>query len=105
MRELERMENRLLPEDLDYAAVDGVRLEARQKLAAIRPRSLGQAGRVSGVSPADLTALMFYLEKREGRRIATDGPERPCAQPECDKEKRESRWPGPEGGREKRHGE
>ena len=66
-RELERMESRLLPEDLDYSAVDGVRLEARQKLAAIRPRSLGQAGRVSGVSPADLTALMFYLEKHYGK--------------------------------------
>ena len=66
-KELARMEARRLPEDLDYAAIDGVRLEARQKLAQIRPRSLGQAGRISGVSPADLTALMFYLEKRGGK--------------------------------------
>ncbi len=61
------MEDRALPPDMDYASIDGLRLEARQKLAAIRPANLGQAGRVSGVSPADLTALMFYLEKRHGK--------------------------------------
>ncbi len=65
-RELARMERHALPPDLDYAAIDGLRLEARQKLTAIRPLNLGQAGRISGVSPADLTALMFYLEKRHG---------------------------------------
>ena len=64
--ELRRMESRVLPSDLDYSAIDGVRLEARQKLSAIRPLNLGQAGRVSGVSPSDLTALMFYLEKHHG---------------------------------------
>ncbi len=61
--ELRRMERRVLPQGLDYSRIEGLRLEARQKLAAIRPANLGQAGRVSGVSPADLTALMFYLEK------------------------------------------
>ena len=60
--QLRRLERRLLPEDLDYAAMDGLRLEARQKLAAIRPRSLGQAGRISGVSPADVAALMVWLQ-------------------------------------------
>ena len=61
--EMERLENRLLPEDIDYAAIQGLRLEAREKLAKLRPRSLGQAGRVSGVSPADLAVLMVYLGK------------------------------------------
>ena len=63
IEEFARLERRSLPEDLDYGAIDGLRLEAREKLAAIRPRSLGQAGRISGVSPADAAALMIWLEK------------------------------------------
>lgn len=62
--EQRRMEERRIPEGIDYAALSGLRLEAREKLAAIRPENLGQAGRISGVSPADLTALMVYLESR-----------------------------------------
>ena len=62
-----RMEERLLPEDLDYLAMDGLRIEARQKLAAARPRSLGQAARVPGVSPGDVSVLMVYLEKLRRR--------------------------------------
>ena len=58
-----KMENRPIPPDLDYASIPGIRTEAKQKLAAIRPASFGQAGRISGVSPADLTALMIWLEK------------------------------------------
>ena len=61
--EMERLENRLLPEDIDYAAIQGLRLEAREKLSRLRPRSLGQAGRISGVSPADIAVLMVYLGK------------------------------------------
>ena len=61
--EMERLENRLLPENIDYAAIQGLRLEAREKLSRLRPRSLGQAGRVSGVSPADIAVLMVYLGK------------------------------------------
>ncbi len=61
--EFARLERKLLPDGIDYAAIDGLRLEAREKLAAIRPRSLGQAGRISGVSPADVAALMIWLEK------------------------------------------
>ena len=63
VEELRRMEDRLLPANIDYAAIEGLRLEAREKLAAVRPRSLGQAGRISGVSPADAAALMIWLER------------------------------------------
>ena len=57
------MEKMLLPEDTPYAEITGLRLEARQKLAAQRPRSLAAAGRIPGVSPADVAVLMIYLEK------------------------------------------
>lgn len=58
-----KLEQLLLPETLDYAAIHGLRNEARQKLAQQRPRSVGQAGRISGVSPADIAVLLVYLEK------------------------------------------
>ena len=64
VEEVSRMENRKLPPDLDYSAIRGLRLEAREKLARLRPENFGQAGRVSGVSPADIAALMVYLGNR-----------------------------------------
>ncbi|MBE6935086.1 MAG: tRNA uridine-5-carboxymethylaminomethyl(34) synthesis enzyme MnmG [Ruminococcaceae bacterium] len=64
VEQFRRMESRRLPEDIDYAAISALRIEARQKLAAVRPQNLGQASRISGVSPADITALMIYLENR-----------------------------------------
>ena len=64
--EFRRLENRLLPADIDYLSIPTLRIEARQKLDRIRPESFGQAGRISGVSPADMTALMVWLEK-EGK--------------------------------------
>jgi tRNA uridine 5-carboxymethylaminomethyl modification enzyme len=61
--DFERMESRALPPGLDYAAVAGLRLEAREKLAAVKPVSLGQASRISGVSPADIAALVIFLSR------------------------------------------
>lgn len=58
-----RLEEKALPEDIDYMAISGLRIEARQKLAKIRPLNLGQAGRISGVNPADIAVLMVYLKK------------------------------------------
>ena len=69
VEEFRRMEGHALPPDLDYLSLQGLRLEARQKLDQIRPLSLGQAGRISGVSPADVAALMIWLE-RNGKGAA-----------------------------------
>ena len=64
VEEFKKEEARRLPEDLDYHSIAGLRLEAQEKLAAIRPLSIGQAGRISGVSPADIAVLLIYLEQR-----------------------------------------
>ena len=62
VEEFTRLENRSLPADIDYDAVTGLRLEAREKLKKIRPENFGQASRISGVSPADVSVLMIYVE-------------------------------------------
>lgn len=60
-----KLENKLLPKNIDYNAIDGLRLEARQKLQKIRPLNIGQAGRISGVSPADVQILIVWLSQNK----------------------------------------
>ena len=64
--EVRRLEERPMPGDIDYLSISGLRLEARQKLDRIRPLNLGQAGRISGVSPSDVAVLMITLERMNG---------------------------------------
>ena len=61
-----RLEEKLLPPDIDYTEIKGLRLEAQEKLNRIRPFNLGQAGRISGVNPADVSVLMVWLATRNG---------------------------------------
>ncbi len=61
VEQMKKLDSKLLPEDIDYFEVTGLRIEARQKLSKLRPRNLGEASRISGVSPADCTALMVWL--------------------------------------------
>ena len=63
VEEFKKEEQRLLPDTIDYNTIAGLRLEARQKLSEIRPMSIGQAGRISGVSPADIAVLLIWLEQ------------------------------------------
>lgn len=61
--DINKLENKSLPQDIDYSLIKGLRIEARQKLDKIKPLNLGQASRISGVSPADITVLLVYLSK------------------------------------------
>lgn len=71
VEELRQLEKHRLPPDMEYSHIQGLRLEAREKLAAVRPLDLGQASRISGVSPADIAALMIWLHTRTERGDAT----------------------------------
>lgn len=70
VRKAARMENEKLPPDMDYLSLDGISTEARQKMDKIRPLSLGQAARIPGVSPADISVLMVYVKQRKGKKGA-----------------------------------
>lgn len=65
VEKFKRMEEKLLPDDIDYTQIQGLRLEARQKLNRVKPRNIGQASRISGVNPADISVLLIYLETRK----------------------------------------
>lgn len=64
IEQFRKLENKKLSEDIDYSLIDGLRLEARQKLDLIKPTSIGQASRISGVSPSDISVLLIYLEQK-----------------------------------------
>ena len=68
VEQFKKMEQKLLPEDLDYDQVYSLRIEAKQKLQKVKPKSIGQASRISGVSPADISVLMVYLEQLKQKR-------------------------------------
>ena len=68
VEQFQKLENKRIPDDLDYDEVPSLRLEARQKLKAVRPISVGQASRISGVSPADISVLLVWLEQKKGRK-------------------------------------
>ena len=65
VEEFKKEESRRLPQDMDYNSIVGLRLEAKEKLSEIRPMSIGQAGRISGVSPADIAVLLIWLEQQK----------------------------------------
>lgn len=69
VEQYKRLEKRHIPKDIDFSNIHGLRLEARQKLTKIRPLSVGQASRISGVSPADISVLLIYLESRSRARL------------------------------------
>src|SRR6056297_3150174 len=72
IEQFKKMEDKLIPKDIDYDQLENLRLEAREKLDKIRPRSLGQASRISGVSPADISVLMIYIEQQEREKKESD---------------------------------
>jgi tRNA uridine 5-carboxymethylaminomethyl modification enzyme len=63
---MRKLEKKALPEDLDYTKIKGLRLEAAEKLNRFKPLSIGQAGRISGVNPADVSVLMIWLAQKGG---------------------------------------
>jgi tRNA uridine 5-carboxymethylaminomethyl modification enzyme len=69
---MKKMENKVIPEDIDYSAISGLATEARQKLETVRPLSMGQASRISGVNPADISILLVYIEQGQIKRLSDE---------------------------------
>lgn len=67
MAQFKKLEKRKMPQAIDYSEISSLRKEAMEKLTAIRPRSIGQASRISGVSPADISVILVYLEQKRRR--------------------------------------
>ncbi len=86
VKRFRELESRTIPRGFDYDAISQIRVEAREKLSALRPRSLGQASRISGVTPADLQILLAHLEGRRRRRVARCGGETFPRPAECERE-------------------
>ena len=74
VEQMKRLESHLLPQQLDYRQISGLRLEAQEKLNKVRPINLGQASRISGVSPADISVLVIWLEQQ--RHLNLTGTEK-----------------------------
>ncbi|MCL6617500.1 MAG: tRNA uridine-5-carboxymethylaminomethyl(34) synthesis enzyme MnmG, partial [Anoxybacillus ayderensis] len=72
VEKLKKMENKKIPEDIDYDAITGLATEARQKLKQVRPLSIAQASRISGVNPADISILLVYLEQGKIARVSNE---------------------------------
>ena len=72
MEHFKKLENKIIPEGLDYYEITGLRKEAMQKLDKFNPRSIGQASRISGVSPADISVLLVYLESYRRNKQVID---------------------------------
>ncbi|HAE43057.1 MAG TPA: tRNA uridine-5-carboxymethylaminomethyl(34) synthesis enzyme MnmG, partial [Clostridiales bacterium] len=72
IEQFKKLENKKIPEDVDYNEIKGLRIEAKQKLSRIMPDSLGQASRISGVSPADINVLMIYMEQKKRLRESNE---------------------------------
>ncbi len=68
VKKFKNLEEKILPKELDYEKIKGISLEGRQKLNKIKPHSIGQASRISGVSPADISVLIVYLKQMKGKK-------------------------------------
>ena len=69
---MQKLENKKLPENTDYTEIKGLRLEAQEKLNKIKPLNIGQASRISGVSPADISVLLIWLATNKGQHHGTE---------------------------------
>lgn len=72
VREFKKLENKKLPQDFDYSEINSLRIEAKQKLNLYQPVNVGQASRISGVSPADISVLLVYLEQRNRQKVDSE---------------------------------